>query len=242
MCHSVYRDVLKRLNDSADEKFVDFSSKIINGEKPLIGVKIPELRKIAKEIVRSKKVDEYLSECKFAYFEDTLIYGFLIATFPFDRFASFLDVYFKEVDSWGLVDSFVSSIVCAKKEGEKFFLFIKSRIDNSQGFELRFYIVSVLAFFISEDNLDFIFSFPNKYGGKGYYVDMSVAWLLSVVFVKFPEKTYDFLKSCEMDDWIFDKTLSKICDSFRVSDEDKSKIKQLRVERNGNNSKNYRRI
>ncbi len=242
MQNNTYECVLSTIFNMADNKFAEFSSRIINGEKKLIGVKIPELRKIAKNLVRSKKSDDFLKECKFLYFEDSLIYGFIISTFGFDKFIVYLDKYLSQADSWGLIDSFVSSLSCVKKEKDRLFDFIKNRIDYSEGFKLRFFIVCILDYYVEENNLDFIFSISEKFKGKGYYVDMAISWLLSAVFVKFPDKTYAFLKSSRLDDFVFNKTLSKICDSYRVSDDDKIKIKQLKVEKNGRNTKNNRGV
>ena len=82
---SEYDIVVEKLKKKADAKYKAFNDRIVVSGYETIGVRIPDIKKIAKEIDK-KKIGEYLSECKFAYYEDVLIYGFLIAGLPFDEF------------------------------------------------------------------------------------------------------------------------------------------------------------
>ena len=63
---------------------------------------------------------------------------------------------------------------------------------------------------------------------EGYYVRMAVAWALSFCFVKFPEQTMAFLHHCHLDDFTFRKTIQKIGESYRVSEDMKKAVKALK--------------
>ncbi|MBQ7643304.1 MAG: DNA alkylation repair protein [Clostridia bacterium] len=218
---------MSELRLNADEKFKDFNAKIVAGEKPMIGVRTPVIHKIAKEVAKEFPY-EYLSDCKFAYYEDTLVYGLVIATFPFGEFSRCLPAYLSNADNWAHIDLFASKIKCVKKERDKFFGMIKNDIFTAEGFYLRFLLVALLDYFVTEENLPFIFSAAKASDGKGYYNDMAIAWLLSACYIAFPEETYAFLSEKSLGDFTHNKTISKISDSYRVSDEDKIKIKKLR--------------
>ncbi len=220
---SVYKAVIYELEGIADKKFKEFSERIINGEKPLLGVKIPKLREIAK-----RTPVQYLSECEFKYFEDTLIYGLITASLPYEEFLSKLKLYLSKADSWAHIDSFTSSIKCVKKNRAEFLEYIKSNVSGSEGLKLRFYIVALMDFYLDRENLGYVFSVVEKSDGKGFYTDMAIAWLVSVAFVKFKAETYEFLKKGTLTKFTLNKSVSKICDSFRVSEEDKEKIKKMR--------------
>ena len=217
---SVYVKTVENLNTLASGKFKEFSSKIINSNKPLIGVKIPTLKEIAKSLLNGGW-QNYLIECKFKYFEDTLIYGLIIAKLEKDEFYKYIGVYLSQIDSWAHVDGFVPQIKFIKKDKENFFREIEEKIFSSQGFYLRYYLICPLNYFLEEYYLEKIFKTVEKVDGKGYYNDMAIAWLISVAFVKFERETLDFIKNCKLSDFTLNKSISKIRDSFRVTPENK---------------------
>ena len=85
-----------------------------------------------------------------------------------------------------------------------------------------------LSYFIDDIYIDEVLNYLNQITHRAYYVQMGVAWAVSVAYVKFPEKTMIFLKNNNLDNFTFNKSLQKITESFRVSDEDKSLIKSMK--------------
>lgn len=61
-----------------------------------------------------------------------------------------------------------------------------------------------------------------------YYVQMAVAWAVSVCYVKYPKQTHEFLKESQMDVFTHNKSIQKICESFRVTKEQKSAVRKLK--------------
>ena len=220
---NTYDLVIDELKSYQDENFRAFSERIVNGEKPLIGVKIPKIREIAR-----RTPNAYLDECEFKYFEDTMLYGLIVAKLPYDEFLEKFKFYLTKADSWSHVDTFVPSIKCIPKRKDEFLERIKADIEGSEGFELRFYIIALMTFYLDEENLDYIFAEAERLDGRGFYNDMAIAWLISVAFVKFKERTYEFLSGDDLSKFTHNKAISKICDSFRVAKEDKEKIKKMR--------------
>ena len=86
---TVYDRIILELHKLSDKRFKDFNQKIVNSSKPVIGVQVPKLRKIAKTLLK-ENAQEFLDLCKFDYFEDTMIYGFIIANFSFDNLSKYL--------------------------------------------------------------------------------------------------------------------------------------------------------
>ena len=62
-----------------------------------------------------------------------------------------------------------------------------------------------------------------------YYVKMAMAWLLSITYINYKKETIEFLNTGLLDKFTHNKTISKICDSYRVSKKDKEEIKKLRM-------------
>ena len=62
-----------------------------------------------------------------------------------------------------------------------------------------------------------------------YYVQMAQAWLLAELAVEEPETVYTYLGSCPLDYSICGKAIQKICDSYRISGEWKTRFRALRT-------------
>ena len=222
---NVYEKTIEELKSLGEEKFKTFSKKIIASNKPLIGVRTPQIRAIAKKVAKENPL-EYMDECEFRYFEDTLLYGLIISTFPKNEFFMYLPDYLSHCDSWANIDVFVPSIAFVKKDKSELFDYINAHIMTDDGFYLRFCIVALMDYFLPE-KLNYILKTLEKIDGKGYYNDMASAWLLSVAFVKRRDETLEYLRGDNLSKFTHNKAISKIRDSFRVSAEDKELLKRL---------------
>lgn len=221
----VYERTIEELNLLSEEKFKSFSKKIMAANKPLIGVRTPSIKAIAKKISKDNPT-EYIAECKFGYYEDTLLYGLVIATLPKNDFFKYLPTYLAHCDSWAHIDVLVPEIKFAKKDKCELFDYVEKHIVTDEGFYLRFCIITLMDYFLPE-KLNYILKTLEKIDGKGYYNDMAIAWLLSVAFVKNRDETFEYLNYDKLSNFTHNKTISKIRDSFRVSAEDKELVKRL---------------
>ena len=106
--------------------------------------------------------------------------------------------------------------------------YIQKYLNSDKEYELRFAIVVLMQYFINEDYIDAILQIYDNIRHDGYYVKMAVAWAISVCFVKFREKTLEFLKCSNLDDFTYNKSLQKVRESNRVSKEDKDMVKRIR--------------
>ena len=213
-------EFLEKLQNISSKKYKVFNEKIVNSSKVVIGVTTPKMLEIAHLILKND-YKSFLESCKFKYFEDTMIYGFVIAKLPYLEFLKYLPIYLSNVDSWAHIDSFVCSLKFIKANYDNFLNIVLNGIDFAKDFALRFYLVCLMNFYLKEELLDKIFEILEKCDGKGYYNDMAIAWLISVSYVKFKDKTFDFIKNCKLSSFTLNKSISKIKDSFRVSREDK---------------------
>ena len=113
-----------------------------------------------------------------------------------------------------------------KKNQEEWFSFLEPYLNSSQEYEIRFAVVCLLDFFVQEAFIDRILNCFSDIHHEGYYVKMAVAWAVSVCYVKFPEKTEDFLLKNTLDDFTHNKAIQKIRESYRVSKEEKERLNQ----------------
>lgn len=212
-----------------DKNFKNFNNKIINTNYPMIGVKTPYLKKIAKDNIRNYK--EYF-KLPHSYYEEYMIHGFMLGylNLPFDELIKYIDEYIDMINCWSMVDSIVSNLKIFKKNVDNVFVIAKEYIKSKKEFRVRFGYCILLVYFINYKNekyIDEIIELCNKPQEK-YYVQMMIAWLLSVFYIKFKEKGISFIKDNKLDNFTHNKTISKICDSYRVTKEEKELLKSLR--------------
>ena len=115
-----------------------------------------------------------------------------------------------------------------RAEQRSFFDEIQRNVSDSEGFALRYLLVVLLTYYLTDEYAERAVNLALSASGKGYYNDMAIAWLLSVAFVKKRDLVLPLIEKGIRDDFIHNKTISKITDSFRVSEEDKNYLKSLR--------------
>ena len=227
-------DIRKELVANRDEKYAAFTSRLVDTESPILGVRLPVLRDIAKRIAKGDwegYLDNWHCECM----EDVMLKGFVIsyAKMDLDRRLSLFAEHVDSIDNWSTCDSFCSTWKPKKSEKEKAWEFILPFMESGKEFHMRYAIVMMLDHFIDDAHIDDILGMIDCHHHDGYYYRMAVAWNLSVCFIKFPERTMSFLKGDNsLDDWTFNKTIQKVIESYRVDNDTKSALRAMKRIRN----------
>lgn len=226
--------VKEELICAAEEEYKEFQKSLIPGMQKILGVRMPKVRQIAKDIAK-KEFREYLEQAKVgitadSYYEELLVEGCVIGYGKMSlesRFA-YLDALVPKINNWAVCDCCCSTYKFMQKAQEESFAYLQKWLKSDKEYELRFGIVSLLDHFVNEDYIDYLLSICNEIHHEGYYVKMAAAWALSVCYVKFPEKTERLLRNNQMDDFTHNKAIQKIRESFRVDKERKERIKLLK--------------
>lgn len=219
------------LEEAADEKYRQFNESLIPGTgNKSMGVRLPLLRAFAKELTQGDWRGFLLLSGDEKIYEMKILSGLVIAgaDCSFSERLSFLAEFIPRIDSWAVCDTLCCSLKSIKKNRERMLEFLQPYLISGNEFELRFAAVILMDYYIDEKMLDFVLSWYGAVRHDGYYVKMAVAWGLSVCFIKFRDRTLDFLKSGRLDDETWHMTLRKIRDSYRVSAEDKEMLRNLK--------------
>ena len=220
--------LIKLLFSNQDLKYKDFSTKINNTNKRIIGVRSPILKKIAKDILKSD-YNLFLNDVKDEYYEEILIEGLVISGIKdFDLMLEKLDKFIKKIDNWAICDMVIANCKSINKNNEKTFNYVKKSLTSTNPWKVRCAFDILLSYFIEEKYLNEIFKLIDNDKNDFYYVMMVKAWLISICYVKYPKETLNYLKHTKIDDVTFNKAISKICDSFRVTKEDKIILKKMK--------------
>ncbi len=224
-------EIRKELIGLREEKYKDFSSNLIPGCNNLLGVRIPEIRKIAKRIVKEGKAEEYLN-IKDIYFEETMLQGLIIGNMKcdFKNILKQVKKFIPKISNWSLCDSFCNELKIIKKNKQEMWEFLEKYWKSNEKYEIRFSVVIILGYYIEEKYIQELFNIFDYIKNDKYYVKMAVAWAISICFVKYPKETMSYLKDNKLDNETYNKALQKIRESLRVDKETKEIIKGMKRE------------
>ena len=224
-----YQSLKEKLISLADEKYAALQRKLIPGENNIIGVRVPQLRAIAKQIAKNGWRG-FLKDAESGSMEEAMLWCFVIgyAKMELSERLKFIAAFVPEIKSWAVCDTVCSSLKFTSKNKETVFGFLKPYFKSGNEFYVRFAVIMLMDYFIDSEYLGKVFEILDSVKHEGYYAKMAVAWAVSMCFVKFPEKTYTFLASDSLDDFTYNKSLQKIIESYRVSTADKEKIRKMK--------------
>lgn len=224
-----YQQFIIYLKNNQDIKYKEFHQSLIKENINLIGIRTPILKQIAKNIHRGN-YQSFLKQVTFTYYEETIIYGFIIGNIKRldGNTIKYINIYKNKIDNWATCDLFCSSLKIVKQHKQYFYSYIKENIKTNSEYIQRMCLVLLLNYYIEPTYLDDIFSLCNKYCNNSYYVNMSIAWLISYCYIKYKEETLKYLKNSKLDTFTYNKAISKIIDSHRVSKGEKEFIKTLK--------------
>ena len=222
-----YNEFINYLFTFEDLKYKEFHSKLILSNN-LIGIRTPILKEIAKKISKGD-YKTFIKLNKHEIYEEIIIHGLIIGYLSnFNESLSLLDNFIPYVDNWAINDIVCANMKMFKKYQEIGFNKILNYIESKNPFQIRIGIVLLLDFYINDKYIDKIFDIVDNIKNDNYYVRMASAWILSICYIKYKEKTYNYLLNNNLEKFTFNKTISKICDSKRVDIKDKEKLKKIR--------------
>ena len=222
-------NIREKLFEKQDLKYKEFHSSLCPNVDNIIGVRVPDLRKMAKEIA-SQDYKKFLSQAKDDYYEELLLQGLVIgyAKISIEDTFKYLKKFVPKINSWAVCDITCSNLKITKKYMKEMWEFLEQYINSKNEYEIRFALVMYLNYFLTDDYIDEILLKIDKITNEEYYVQMAIAWLISFAYIKQKEKTEKYLLKNKLDKFTLNKSIQKICESYRVSKEDKEKLRKLK--------------
>ncbi len=224
--------VCRRLLELADSKYQSFQSGLVPGADNLLGVRVPELRKLAKEIAKGDW-EAFLAENDREWYENDMLQGLVIACakMDFGRRMDLIRDFIPRINNWAVCDVFCGSLKETKKHRDEVWEFLQPYLKSREEYEIRFGVVMLLSHFVEEAYLDRAFAVFDAITCDAYYVRMAVAWAVSVYFVHFPDESMAYLLHNQLDDWTYNKAIQKITESDRVEKEMKDVLRGMKRKR-----------
>lgn len=221
--------IKQEILNAAEKDYKEFSASLIPNINNVIGVRIPTLRQIAREVFK-KYGEQCLIPYKTEFMEEIMIRGMIIGLLKkeADDVLAYVKNFVPQIDNWAVCDIFCGSLKFTIKNKEKVWKFIQPYLKSKKEYEIRFGLVMLLSYFIETDYLEKIFIILDNFKHDGYYAKMGAAWLLSMCYVKYPKETEIYLKKSKLDDWTYNKGIQKTCESLRIDKATKQRLKIMK--------------
>ena len=228
----IIQEIREELFKLQDEKYRDFQSALTPtvDAKTAIGVRTPELRKYAKELVKREDVGEFLSDLPHTYFDENQLHAFILSEMKdFDECMEAVNRFLPYVDNWATCDQMSPKVF--KKHKKELLSQVKKWLKSKETYTVRFAIRMLMVYFLDED---FDISYPGmvaKIRSDEYYINMMTAWYFATALAKQYDAILPFIEERKLDGWTHNKAIQKAVESYRITDEQKNYLRSLKVKK-----------
>ena len=229
----VRMDTEKLLFDLQDIKYRDFQAKLMPTVDPenMIGVRTPELRKLAKTLAKDSEADAFLADLPHKWFDENQLHAFIVSECKdFDKCVGLVELFLPYVDNWATCDQLSPKIF--KKHRTELLEYIKKWISFDHTYTVRFAIGMLMEHYLNED---FDPAYPEIVAAvrsEEYYINMMIAWYFATALAKQYDAVIPYIEDRKLDVWTHNKTIQKAIESYRITDEQKNYLRTLKIKSN----------
>ena len=224
-------DIKGKLYEMQDIKYRDFTSPLIPNvpKDNMIGVRLPNVKKLAKELYKSGEYVSFINSLPHTYFEEYHLHCYIISEIKdFEEFIIELEKLLPYIDNWSVCDSLRPK--CFAKNKEKALLYVKKWLQSEHIYTKRFAIEMLMVHYLNDDFTPEYLDLVAKVDGKDYYLKMMVAWYFATALAKQYDATIAYIENHAIEDkWTHNKAIQKALESYRVSENKKSYLKTLKI-------------
>lgn len=216
----------QELESLADPAYKAFNESLLPGVETAYGIRLPQMRQVAKTLLRQDPVG-FLEHFQPNCYEETQLRGLVIGgmKLPWEEKCPLVEDFLPRIDNWAVCDTFCGSLKPrSAQDVSLMWEFLKPLYASDEEYKARFAAVMQLSHFVDAAHLEEGLGLLGQVRHPGYYAKMAVAWALSVWFVKFPQETESLLAQRAFDPWVQNKAIQKVRESRRVSKEDKDRL------------------
>ena len=226
----VQKKVQQELFELQDLKYRDFHAKLIPTmeKEKVIGVRTPALRVFAKKFGKREEAKLFIKKLPHKYYEENNLHGLLIELIKdYDECLAELKRFLPFIDNWATCDMLAFRVV--KKHLDVFVEEIYKFMESEHKYTIRFGISMLIKYYLEDE---FKIEYPNKVAdiySEEYYVNMMRAWYFATALAKQYEQIIPFVEKKRLDVWTHNKTIQKAIESYRITDEQKTYLRTLKI-------------
>lgn len=226
----ITEEIRKELYALQDVAYRDFQSGLIPNvsKESFIGVRTPELKRLAKRMAAREDIEEFLRELPHASFDENQLHAFILSGMKdFEMCIGEVCHFLPYVDNWATCDQMSPKVF--KKHKAELFPYIQKWIESDKTYTVRFAIGMLMSHYLDED---FDPAYPEMVAAvqsEEYYINMMIAWYFATALAKQYEAVLPFLEEKRLSSWKHNKAIQKAVESRRITEEQKEYLKGLKV-------------
>ena len=223
-------EIEERLFELRDEKYRDFQIKLLPTVDPetVIGVRTPELRKLAKELLKKDDIDIFLGALPHGHFDENQLHAFILSGMKdYEKCMSGVCGFLPYIDNWATCDQLSPKVFAKNKDG--LLEHIKEWLQSDKTYTIRFAVGMLMEHFLGDE---FDISYPEAVTAirsDEYYVNMMRAWYFATALAKKYDSVIPFIEEKRLDKWTHNKAIQKSVESYRITPEQKAYLKSLKI-------------
>lgn len=223
-------NIQNRLFELQDKEYADFQAKLTPNvpRERFIGVRVPHVRKLAKEYIKDSEHTAFMKELPHKYYDEDMLHGLLISEIKdYDECICELEAFLPFVDNWAVCD--IMSPKCFKKNKDRLIEKIKEWTSSDKTFTCRFGMEMLMSHYLDDDFKREYLQIPAGIESGEYYVNMMTAWFFATALAKRWEETVPYIEKKRLSPRTHNKAIQKACESYRITPEQKGYLRTLKI-------------
>jgi len=226
----INKEIQEELFKLQDVEYREFQSKLIPtvNKDSVIGIRLPELRKYAKVLVKDERIQEFLDDLPHKYYDEMQLHAFVVSEIKdMGKCISEIEKLLPYIDNWATCDTLIPKVF--KKHKEELLEYIKKWIIFDDTYTIRFAVSMLMKNYLDE-------GFKKEYSdmvmaikSDEYYVNMMRAWYFATALAKQYDYIIPYIEKKKLDVWTHNKTIQKAVESYRITNEQKEYLRSLKV-------------
>lgn len=223
-------DIVKKLFKLQDKEYRNFHMKLVPTVEPerIIGVRTPELRKMAKQTAKQGGVQAFIDSLPHYYFDENQLHAFIISEEKdFSKCIVETERFLPHIDNWATCDQLSPKVF--KKHKYELLPYIQKWIVSGDTYTVRFAIGMLMQHFLDDD---FNLKYPEMVASvksEEYYINMMIAWYFATALAKQYDDIIPFIENRRLSDWTHNKAIQKSVESYRITPEQKTYLRSLKI-------------
>ncbi|MBW9212996.1 MULTISPECIES: DNA alkylation repair protein [Terrabacteria group] len=228
----IVEEIREELFRKQDLNYRDFICRLIPNTNPetIIGVRTPVLRKYAKQLVKREDVRDFLKALPHRYQDENSLHGLVLAEIKeFDLCLKEVNQFLPYINNWAVCDMLSPKVF--QRYHQELLVYIRKWLKSEEEYTVRFAIGMLMEHFLGDDfTLEYV-ELVTKVHLDSYYVKMMVAWYFATGLAKQYEKILPYMEGKYLDTWTHNKTIQKALESYRITFEQKTYLRTLKVKK-----------
>lgn len=213
-----------------DMEYKEFHAKLIPTVAPenIIGVRTPQVRKLAKKWAKDLEIGEFLAQLPHRYYDEYNVHAFVVEQIKdYEECLAQTERFLPYIDNWATCDMMSPKVF--GRHREELLEPIGRWMASGDTYTIRYGIGMLMRFYLEEDFKPKYLQWVAEVSSQEYYVNMMRAWYFATALAKQYEETVTYLEQKCLDAWTHNKAIQKACESYRVTAEQKKVLRGLKV-------------